>query len=455
MTGATVPGVVAGIEAPAPRIVTPYPGPRSREVLTRLRAVEGSGLRTAGADWPLVVERASGSVLEDPDGNTFVDLYASFAAATLGHAHPDITAAIQRQAAIATHISSGYGSEVRALAVEAIRSIAPPGLDRVVLGITGADANETAIKLARTATGRREVIAFGGGYLGRLSGVVGLDGKAAFRRPSGLPPDAHFFPFPSAYRWRHGDPARAGETVLGLIEDALQDPASGLGPIAAIVLEPIQGNGGVAIPPPGFLAGLREISDRHGIVLVFDEIQSGFGRTGRLWAGEHWDVTPDLMTMGKGIGGGMAVSAVVGSSAAVDGWAPGSHTSTFLTNGVNLAAATAAIGVMRRDRLWERSAALGARMVDRLRSELAETPWIGEVRGLGLFAGLEIVAPGSTAPDAAHALRIREAALARGLVLGGGGHHENVVKLAPPLTIDAALLDHALDPTIATIKETR
>ena len=439
----------------APRVVTPYPGPRARRVLERLRRAEGTGLRTSGTDFPLVVDSAAGSVIRDPDGNAFADLYGSFAAATLGHAHPEVTAAIRDQASRATHISSGYGSEVRADTVEALRSIAPPGLDRVVLGITGADANETAIKLARSATGRRDIIAFSGGYFGRLAGVVGVDGKAAFRATAGLPPDAHFFPFPYAYRWRHGPRDAAGSAAVELVAEALESPASGLGPVAAIVVEPVQGNGGVVVPPPEFLPGLRRLCDAHGILLVFDEIQSGFGRTGRLWAGEHWGVVPDLMTVGKGIGGGMAVSAVIGREAALAQWQPGTHTSTFLTNAVNLAAARAAIGVMTRERLWERSAALGAGLLDRLRGELERVSWVGEVRGLGLFAGIEIVRDRTArAPDAAHALRIREAALAAGVIVGGGGHFENVIKLAPPLTIDTDLLAAAVDVTVAVIAGT-
>lgn len=436
-------------------MVTPYPGPRARRVLERLRAAEGSGLRTSGADDPLVVETASGSIIRDPDGNAFVDLYASFAAANLGHAHPEVTAAIREQAGRATHISSGFGSEIRADLVEALVSIAPAGLDRVVLGVTGADANETAIKLARSATGRREIIAFSGGYFGRLAGVVGVDGKASFRSAAGLPPDAHFFPYPYPYRWRHGPAEAAGAAALELVREALESPASGLGPVAVVVIEPVQGNGGVVVPPPDFLPGLRRICDEHGILLVFDEVQSGFGRTGRLWAGEHWDVVPDLLTVGKGIGGGMAVSAVLGGEAILGRWKPGTHTSTFLTNAVNLAAARTAIGVMTRERLWERSAALGAELLDRLRSDLVDVPWVGEVRGLGLFVGIEIVADrGTRAPDPGHSLRIREAALRAGVVVGGGGHFENVVKLAPPLTIDRDLLAAGVDVAVAVIRGT-
>jgi 4-aminobutyrate aminotransferase-like enzyme len=436
-------------------MVTPYPGPRARQVLERLRAAEGSGLRTSGTDHPLVVETASGSVIRDPDGNAFVDLYASFAAANLGHAHPEVTAAIREQAGRATHISSGFGSAIRADVVEQLLSIAPSGLDRVVLGITGADANETAIKLARSATGRREIIAFSGGYFGRLAGVVGVDGKASFRSAAGLPPDAHFFPFPYPYRWRHGPREKAGSAALALVREALESPASGLGPVAAIVVEPVQGNGGVVVPPPDFLPGLRRMCDDHGILLVFDEVQSGFGRTGRLWAAEHWGVVPDLMTVGKGIGGGMAVSAVVGRESILGRWKPGTHTSTFLTNAVNLAAARAAIGVMTRERLWERSAELGSGLLERLHRDLAGVSWVGEVRGLGLFVGIEIVVDRETrSPDAAHALRIREAALGAGVVVGGGGHFENVIKLAPPLTIDPALLAAGVDVVDAVIRGT-
>ena len=244
----------------------------------------------------------------------------------------------------------------------------------------------------------------------------------------------------------------AGDEALALVRHAMDDPASGVGPVAAIVVEPVQGNGGVIVPPDGFLRGVRDLADRHGAVLIFDEVQCGFGRTGRTWAADHWDVAPDLMTVGKGVGGGMALSAVVGREAVMRHWAPGTHTSTFMGNAVNLAAGVAAIGVLRRERLVERSAALGGRMLERLRAGLATDPRVGEVRGLGLFAGIEIVTDRSTrAPDPATTAAIRRAAFGRGILLGVGGHAENVIKLCPPLTIDERLLDEALDLTIDAI----
>jgi 4-aminobutyrate aminotransferase len=312
--------------AGAPRIVASYPGPEARRVIERMRAVEGAGPRTGGTDDPLVVAEAHGATIVDPDGNEFVDLAASFAAANLGHSHPDVVGAIRDQAGRMSHVSSAFASEPRVAFEEALREIAPPGLDRILLGLSGSDANDTAIKLARSLTGRREVIAFSGGYLGRSSGVIGLNGKAAQRVQVARDPEAHFLPYPYPYRWPIGRGEDAGEQALGLVRHALEDPASGVGPIAAIVIEPVQGNGGIVIPPDGFLAGLRDLCDRHGIVLVFDEIQCGFGRTGRLWAAEHAGVVPDLVTVGKGIGGGMPVSAVIGRPDVMRHWPAGTHT---------------------------------------------------------------------------------------------------------------------------------
>jgi 4-aminobutyrate aminotransferase-like enzyme len=456
--GATADGAPA---ATGPSVEGAYPGPRARAVIERMRAVEGAGPRTGGSDDPLVVESALGSILTDPDGNRFVDLAGSFAAATIGHSHPAVVAAVREQVGRVSHVSSAAMSEPRVAFEEALVSVAPAGLDRVLLGMSGADANDTAIRLARTATGRREIIAFSGGFFGRRAGVLGIGGKSRFRSSVGVAPDAHFLPYPYPYRWPLGggqvpdSPGHVGEQALSLVRHAFEDPASGVGPVAAVVVEPIQGNGGVVIPPDGFLVGLRDLCDRHGAILVFDEIQSGFGRTGRTWAAEHWGVTPDLMTVGKGVGGGLAVSAVVGRSTAMSHWAPGTHTSTFLGDAVNLAAGTAAIGVLRDEGLADRSATLGSHVLARLHDALDGAKGVGEIRGIGLFIALELVTDhDARTPDPDRVARIRRAAFTRGILLGAGGHHENVVKLCPPLTIEQDLLDAALDLTIETIRST-
>ena len=434
-----------------------YPGPKARAIIERMRRVEGAGPRTGTGD-PLVVDHASGATLVDPDGNRYTDLAGSFAAATIGHSHPDVVAAVAAQIGTASHVSTAAVSEQRVGFEEDLLAIVPGDLDRVLLGISGADANDIAVRLARSLTGRREVLAFSGGYFGRAGGVVGLNGKSAFRAKVGIDVDAHFLPYPDPYRWPEalGGPGGAGAAALDLVRLALEDPGSGIGPLAAIIVEPIQGNGGIVIPPDGFLAGLRELSDAYGITLVFDEIQSGFGRSGRMWASEHAAVVPDLMTVGKGIGGGLALSAVVGRASHMSHWAPGTHTSTFLGNAVNLAAGRAAIGVMCRDRLWERSAVLGGRVLERLRSGLDDHPAVGEIRGKGLFVGIELVRDrGTKEPDRELAAAVRARAFDDGVVVAAAGRYEQVIKISPPLTIDEGQANEAVDVVIDAIRRSR
>jgi 4-aminobutyrate aminotransferase-like enzyme len=437
--------------------VTGYPGPKARVLIERMRRVEGAGPRTGAGD-PLVIDHAVGATLVDPDGNRYTDLAGSFAAATIGHSHPDVVTAVAAQIGAASHVSSAAISEQRVGFEEDLVGIAPQGLDRVLLGISGADANDTAVKLARTLTGRREVLAFSGGYFGRAGGVVGLNGKSSFRSRAGVDPDAHFLPFPDPYRWPDelGGPAAAGDAALQLVRDALEDPGSGIGPLAAIVIEPVQGNGGIVSPPDAFLAGLRALCDAHGVLLIFDEIQAGFGRTGRMWAAEHAGVVPDLMTVGKGIGGGMALSAVVGNAGSMGHWSAGTHTSTFLGNAVNLAAGRAAIRVMCRDRLWERSASLGSRLLDRLAEGLDGMARVGNIRGRGLFIGIELVSERATKkPDPEACAAVRERAFDAGVVVAVAGRYEQVVKISPPLTIDEGQANGAIDVVMDAIRRSR
>jgi 4-aminobutyrate aminotransferase len=441
----------------APERMATYPGPKAKALIERMRRIEGAGPRAGKGD-PLVVDHATGATLVDPDGNQFTDLAGSFAAVSIGHSHPDVANAVAEQIGVASHVSSAAISEQRVGFEEDLVAIAPAGLDRVLLGITGADANDTAIKLARSKSGRREILTFAGGYFGRARGVAGFNGKSVFRTRVGVDPDAHFLPYPDAYRWPDelGGSAGAGEAALELVRQALEDPGSGIGPLAAIVVETIQGNGGIVSPPDGFLEGLRALCDRHDVMLILDEIQCGFGRSGRMWAAEHWGVIPDLMTVGKGIGGGLALSAVVGRSETMGHWPAGTHTSTFLGNAVNLAAGRAAIRVMCRDRLWERSASLGDRLLDRLRAGLADGPTVGDIRGRGLFIGVELVRDRATKePDPEGAAAAQARAFERGVVVAIAGRYEQVVKISPPLTIDEGQAIEAVDIVIDAIRRER
>jgi 4-aminobutyrate aminotransferase-like enzyme len=424
----------------------------SAAIRDRIRALEGSGMRTFSEPEPLVWARTAGSWIWDADGRRYLDLYAGFAAATVGYCHPRVTAAIVEQAQLMTHCPSAAPAAVRAELYERLVALAPTGLDRVLLAVTGAAANELAIQLARAATGRRQVISFSGTYLGRSVGSVGLAGKRAYRERLRVAAGGQFLPYPDPYRspWTGG--ADPGQLVLGLLEQLLTDPASGLDRPACIVFEPIQGNGGVVIPPPGFLAGLRRLADEAGALLLFDEIQCGLGRTGRMWACEHEGVVPDLMTVGKGIGGGLALAAVLGTTDVMTTWEPDAFTSTFLANALNAAAGVAALDVVVEERLAERSARLGAHALATLQAGLAGADHVGDVRGRGLFVGVELVADrDGRAPAPERCAAAMRALRERGVIVGRGGRHGSVVKLSPALVIEEDDLEAGLAAVIEVL----
>jgi 4-aminobutyrate aminotransferase-like enzyme len=407
----------------------------SESVRERIRAVEGTGMRTFWEPDPLVWARTEGCLVWDAEGREYLDLYGGFAVANIGYCHPRVTDAIRAQAGVMTHCPSAAPSEPRAELYERLLAIAPPALDRVLLAITGAMANEMAVQLARAATGRRNVITFSGAYPGRTVGAVRYAGKRAYREQFGVAAEADFVPFPDPYRSPWAGDRDAGEAALGLLEHALTDPASGVESPACVLIEPIEGNGGVVVPPDGFLRGLRELCDQTGTLLVFDEIQCGFGRSGRMWACDHEDVVPDLMTVGKGIGGGLALAALLGRSALMTTWEPDAVTSTFLANALPAAAGCAAIDVLREEQLVERSARLGAHALVRLQRDLNT---VGDVRGRGLFLGLELA-------DAEQAAQKQRALRENAVLVGRGGRYGNVLILAPPLVIEDDVLNGGLD----------
>ncbi len=409
-------------------------------------------MRTFADAEPLVWSRTRGTRIWDEDGREYLDLYAGFAVATLGYCDPRVTHAIVAQASVMTHSPSAAPTRIRAELYERLIEIAPPGLSRVLLAITGAMANEMAVQLARAATGRSTVISFSGTYLGRSAGSVSYAGKHVYREQLGVAADAQFLPYPDPYRSPWAGGADPGQLVLGLLEQLIDDPASGVSAPACIVVEPIQGNGGVVIPPPGFLAGLRRLADKSGAVLVFDEIQCGFGRSGRMWACEHEGVTPDLMTVGKGIGGGLALAAILGTEDIMTTWKPDAITSTFMANALNIAASIATIDAARKDGLAERSARLGASALATLSDGLAGSPAVGDLRGRGLFIGIELVREaGSDAPDPERAAATVAALRDRGVIVGRGGRHNNVVKLSPALVIDEDDLRHGLQTVMEVL----
>jgi 4-aminobutyrate aminotransferase len=431
----------------------PPPGPESRRLAAELARVESPNVTYLGDDFPVFWAEAKGANVRDVDGNVYVDLTAAFAVAGPGHAHPRIVEAVQRQAATLLHgMGDVHPPAVKVDVLRALAEVAPGGLNRAVLANSGAEAVEAALKTAAVATGKPRVLAFHGSYHGLTYGALAASGREDFRAPftSQLGPIAVFAPYPYAYRSPFGrDADEVGEAVLPYVEYLLDTPGTAAEGIGAILVEPVQGRGGDVVPPDGFLPGLRRICDERGLLLIFDEIYTGFGRTGRWFACEHWGVTPDILCVGKGMTGGMPFAACIGTDAVMEAWPKSKgeaiHTSTFLGHPLGCAAALASIAVLRDQRLVERSAEAGARIKRRLAEMTADHPHVGEVRGLGMMIGVELVRDCETrepAPELAGRIVIET--LRRGLLTLGGGIHGNVLSLSPPFVITDEQIDAAL-----------
>jgi 4-aminobutyrate aminotransferase-like enzyme len=429
------------------------PGPHSRRLAGELARVESPNVTYLADDFPVFWDAARGANVADVDGNVYVDLTAAFAVAGPGHAHPRIVAAVQEQAARLMHgMGDVHPPAVKVDALRALTGVAPPGLNRAILASSGAEAVEAALKTAAVATGKPRVLAFHGSYHGLTYGALAASGREDFRAPfaAQLPRTAVFAPYPYAYRSPLGrDPGEVCDAVLRYVEYLLDTPGTASEGIGAILVEPVQGRGGDVVPPDGFLPGLRRICDERGLLLILDEVYTGFGRTGRWFACEHWGVTPDLLVAGKGMTGGMPFSACIGTDAVMEAWPRSKgealHTSTFLGHPLGCAAAVASIAVLRDERLVERSAELGARMLARLRASLSGHPRVGEVRGLGMMVGIELVRDRESrvpAPELAGHVVVET--LRRGILALGGGIHSNVISLSPPFVITDEQADAAL-----------
>ena len=384
----------------------------------------------------LVVDRAEGAHLHTVDGRDILDFGCGIGVTNLGHGHPAVVEAVHAQVDRLLHTSVTTHSVPMIEAAEAIAGAAPEGLDQVFLCNSGAEAVEAAIKLARKATGRSDVIAFLGSFHGRTYGALSLTAsKAKYHAGMGpLLPGVHHVPYP-----RPGDGADAVAAVERLLALTVHP-----GDVAAIVVEPVLGEGGYIVPPKDFLPGLRRLCDRHGILLVADEVQTGFARTGRFFAVEHTATRPDIMCLAKGLGNGMPVAAMVATPEVMSAWHPGDHGTTYGGNPVACAAAVAVIRTIHSEGLVERSARLGDAVLERARGWAALNPRLADVRGLGLMIGLEFRADGGV-PDADTVARVRAGALERGLLLLSCGGHDDVIRLIPPLTIPEAELDQGLD----------
>jgi len=429
-----------------PKLKTSLPGPKARRIVEADdRLISPSYTRS----YPMVAKRGRGVRVEDVDGNQFLDFAAGIAVVSTGHCHPEVVAAIQKQAGELIHMSgTDFYYEALVSLSERLSAIAPmPGPHRFYYGNSGAEAVECALKIARYHTGRQNIIAFFGAFHGRTMGALSLTASKPQqrRRFAPLVPGVTHVRYPYAYRGCSGGPQEEEAFALGCaryIEEKLFRTVLAPEEVAAIFVEPIQGEGGYVVAPTIFMRELRRICDKHGILLVADEVQSGAGRTGKWWAIEHTGVEPDIVCMAKGIASGMPLGVCMTRATIMD-WKPGSHASTFGGNPVCIAAALATLDILEREGL-SNAARQGERMFSRLRGWPAQHAAIGEVRGRGLMIGIEIVKDRQTR-EAAPLLRDRivDLAFERGLLILGCG--ENSIRLAPPLIVNEQEADVALD----------
>jgi 4-aminobutyrate aminotransferase len=433
-------------------IRTRLPGPNARRIIEAdERLISPSYTRS----YPLVAKSGRGIVIEDVDGNRFFDFSAGIAVVSTGHCHPEVVAAIQRQAAELIHMSGTdfYYPQLVELA-ERLSEIAPmPGPHRVHYANSGAEAIEAALKLARYHTRRQGLIAFHGSFHGRTMGALSLTCSKVQqrRRFSPLVPGVIHTPFPNLYRRPAGiaadeyavETARHIENVIFRTEMAPEE-------CAAIFVEPIQGEGGYLPAPPAFMQQLRRICDRHGILLVVDEVQAGMGRSGKWWSVEHTGVEPDMVCIAKGIASGMPLSALITRAEIMD-WPPGSHASTFGGNPVAIAAALATLDVLEREGVGN-AEVVGRHIMQRIERWPESLPLVGDVRGRGLMIGVELVADKKTKEPAVEQRdRVLQMAFEKGVLLLGAG--PNTIRIAPPLIVTREQADLALDVLEECIRE--
>jgi 4-aminobutyrate aminotransferase len=435
-----------------PHILTPLPGARAAEIIERdARVVSPSYTR----DYPLVAARGEGAMIEDVDGNRFLDFNAGIAVASTGHCHPKVVEAIEEQSKRLIHMSgTDFYYENMVQLAEKLASIAPGvGPHRVYFGNSGTEATEAAMKLARYHTGRDKFIAFTGSFHGRTMGALSLTGSRVVQRKGFGPlvPGVYHAQFPDPYR--RPDDMTADDYAVScvrFIEDELFRTIVPAEEVAGIVVEPIQGEGGYLIPPKAFHQELRRLADRHGILLIFDEVQSGMGRTGKMWASEHFGVVPDIFTTAKGIASGLPLSAMIARAEVMD-WGPGAHASTFGGNPVAVASALATIELLEGE-LIANAAQVGAHILDRMSDWPKRFQHVGDVRGLGLMIGFELVQDQRNKERAPQLRdRIRDMAFERGVLVLGAGR--NTIRLCPPLVITRDQADFAIDTLEECLKQ--
>jgi 2,4-diaminobutyrate 4-transaminase len=432
----------------APTIRTQPPGPLSKKAIETQNRYE-TRTRLYTNFFPMAVAEGKGSSIKDLDGNVFIDWFAGICVLNLGHRHPAVLAAMRDQLEKIVHINE-LPTEARTNFLETLVSTLPGDLRnhaRVMFTVTGADAVEAGMSLARRITGKRTIVAFGGAYHGVHGTVVGATANRHYRDYAGVPPyEIYHLPYPYTYRFpvkvREGDESKA---VIDMLEYIIEDEYSGVSPIAGVVVEPVQGEGGYIVPPDDFLPMLREVTERHSVPLIVDEVQSGVGRTGKIWASEHYGITPDIVCISKSIGGGIPLSMIAYRPEYDEELPAGFHLGTYRGNPLALAAGNAILNHLKSSDLLDRVTSIGSSLKARFQEISADVPQVGEVRGKGFMIGLELVTDRHTKEPASElAKKLRSELFQNGVLMHTCGHYANVMRFMAPLTIEKQLLDRGL-----------
>ena len=413
---------------------------------------KGAIARGVGVMTQVYADKAENAELWDVEGNRYIDFASGIAVLNTGHRHPKVMAAVHEQIDRFTHTCHQvvpYENYVRL--AERLNALVPGSKEKKTIFVTtGAEALENAVKIARASTGRNAVVAFSGGFHGRTFMGMAMTGKV-FPYKAGfgaMPGDVYHAPFPVEM---HGVSEADAIAALERLFKADVDPAR----VAAIVIEPVQGEGGFYVAPKSFMQKLRAICDEYGILMIIDEVQTGFARTGTMLAIEQYDIEPDLVTMAKSLAGGFPLAAVTGRASVMDAPAPGGLGGTYGGSPIGIAAANAVIDVIEEEGLCERANLLGNRLKQRLESLRDDVPEISDIRGPGFMNAVEFADPGSKAPDAGFAGRVKDIALTKGLILLTCGIHGNVIRFLSPITIQDEVFGEALDLLEASIREAR
>ena len=456
---APVPEAKSEFGSVLPSLVAPPPGPRSRALAERLRSVESRNVTYLSEDFPVFWEEARGANVRDVDGNVFLDFTGAFGVSLAGHRHPEIQRALVEQSGRLVHgMGDVHPPALKLLLLERLSALAPWEETRTVLGSSGSEAMEVALKTSELSTGRSGIIAFEGAYHGLTLGSLAVTARPDFRGPfqGRLHQGVSFAPYPQT--------EEEAEVALAEVQRLLSEgvgsdggrSARPLHPVGAVVVEPVQGRAGVRIPPPGFLDRLAELTHEAGSLLIFDEIYTGLGRTGVVFEHERCGVLPDLVCIGKALGGGLPLSACLGSREVMDVWPESGgealHTSTFLGHPLSCATALAFLEVLERENLAARALDLGDRIVGRLGDALSAQSGVRQVRGRGLLIGIELCSADSGPASGGGAL-VAKAALRQGLLVLPAGDQGEVVEIAPPAVCTDAQVDFGITCLVEAISE--